>query len=72
VSNQPFQTEQNGRSAEFVFHHKGTPVGDFRKAWATAYVAAELGKMICPKCNAEGSERTCEHFTISAAQRRAT
>jgi integrase len=26
----------NQRFAEFVFHHNGLPVGDFRKAWATA------------------------------------
>jgi integrase len=26
----------NQRFAEFVFHSKGVPVGDFRKAWATA------------------------------------
>jgi len=26
----------NQRFAEFVFHSKGVPIGDFRKAWATA------------------------------------
>ena len=48
------------RFAEFVFHHKGEPVGDFRKAWASACVAAGLGKMICPKCGREGAAHTCE------------
>ena len=43
-----------------MFHDKGEPVGDFRKAWASACVSAGLGKMICPKCGDEGAERVCE------------
>ena len=31
------------RFAEFVFHHKGEPIGDFRKAWATACKRAGVG-----------------------------
>jgi hypothetical protein len=46
--------------AEFVFHSKGERVGDFRKAWAAACVAAGLGKMVCPKCGMEGAEKICE------------
>jgi len=34
-----------------IFHRDGEPVGDFRKAWATACVMAGLGKLVCPKCN---------------------
>jgi integrase len=34
------------RFAEYVFHHNGEPVGDFRKAWASACVAAGVGKML--------------------------
>lgn len=30
------------RFAEYVFHRKGEPVGDFRKAWATACKAANV------------------------------
>ena len=30
------------RFAEFVFHDKGEPIGDFRKAWATACKAANI------------------------------
>jgi integrase len=33
-----------------IFHRDGEPVGDFRKAWATACVMAGLGKLVCPKC----------------------
>jgi integrase len=33
------------RFAEFVFHRNGQPIGDFRKAWASACVSAGLGKM---------------------------
>ncbi len=31
------------RFAEYVFHDKGEPVGDFRKAWATACKLANVG-----------------------------
>jgi integrase len=48
------------RFAEYVFHRNGERITEFRKAWATACVAAGLGKMVCPKCRAEGSTRTCE------------
>lgn len=34
-----------------LFHRDGEPVGDFRKAWATASCLARLGKLVCPKCN---------------------
>jgi integrase len=53
------------RFAEYVFHSDGNPVGDFRKAWATACVAAGLGKMICPKCSAESSDRICEQCQVA-------
>lgn len=49
----------NTRFAEYVFHSDGEPVGDFRKAWASACVAAGLGKMVCPKCGSEGVEKLC-------------
>jgi integrase len=52
------------RFAEYVFHDKGEPVGDFRKAWASACVAAGLGKMVCPKCGTEGAERICESCEV--------
>jgi hypothetical protein len=34
--------EKMPRVAEDVFHHKGEPIGDFRKAWASACIAAGL------------------------------
>jgi integrase len=46
--------------SEFVFHCDGAPVGDFRKAWATACVAAGMGHMVCPKCGTESADKTCE------------
>jgi integrase len=54
--------DENGgsRFAEYVFHRNGQPIGDFRKAWATASVAAGLGKMVCPECKTEGSSSYCE------------
>jgi len=34
------------RVAEHVFHRDGDPVGDFRKAWATACIAAGLYRVV--------------------------
>jgi integrase len=44
----------------FVFHQKGEPVGDFRKAWATACVAAGMGQFVCDRCNQPVDGHTCE------------
>jgi hypothetical protein len=57
------------RFAENVFHRDGEPVGDFRKARATACVAAGLGKMICLKCEQESADRTCEKCEGPTLQR---
>ncbi len=42
----------------WVFHRDGEPVGDFRKAWATACVMAGLGKLVCPEC---GEQTDADH-----------
>lgn len=34
----------------FIFHRNGQPIGEFRKSWATACVAAGLGAFECSKC----------------------
>ena len=34
----------------WIFHHDGKPVGDFRKAWATACCKAGIGELLCPNC----------------------
>jgi integrase len=47
------------RFIEYVFHRDGEPIGDCRKAWASACVAAGVGKMICPQCRSEGAARRC-------------
>jgi integrase len=44
----------------YVFHQMGEPVGDFRKAWATACVAAGLGQFVCNRCNVPVDGHTCE------------
>ena len=44
----------------FIFHLNGEPVGDFRKAWATACVAAGQGKFICKTCDQSASGHRCE------------
>lgn len=38
--------------AEFIFHRgDGQPVGEFRKSWKAACIAAGVGKMVCARCN---------------------
>lgn len=46
--------------SQYVFHRDGEPIREFRKAWATACVAAGLGRMVCPKCN-EGATHSCKN-----------
>jgi integrase len=44
----------------YVFHVRGEPVGDFRKAWAAACVAAGLGQLVCDRCNRIVEGHLCE------------
>ena len=51
--------------ASTIFHRDGEPVGEFRKSWSSACVAAGLGKMLCPKCQTEGATNTCSKCKIA-------
>lgn len=53
------KAEGGAMLAAFVFHSEGKPVGDFRKAWATACVASGLGHFICHCCKATLDGRNC-------------
>lgn len=46
--------------SRFIFHQYGQPVGDFRKAWATACVKARLGQFYCKACNHPVGGHRCE------------
>jgi integrase len=50
----------------FIFHRKGEPICEFRKAWARACCMAGLGKMVCPQCG-EGvdAKGACEKCAVS-------
>jgi hypothetical protein len=50
----------------YVFHQKGEPVGDFRKGWATACVAAGLGQFVCDHCNQTLKGHSCEECNREA------
>ena len=52
--------------AAHVFHLDGHPVGDFRKAWATACVAANLGHYECGHCKQPIVERKCKRCRTEA------
>ena len=44
----------------WIFHRTGEPIGDFRKAWATACVMAGLGQWVCPTCDGKvDAEHKC-------------
>jgi len=45
---------------KWVFHLDGRPVGDFRKAWATASVAAGLGQFLCLTCDKTVESHKCK------------
>lgn len=46
--------------ADLVFHRQGQPIGDFRKAWQTACVAAGVGRFVCRRCEQTVIGHRCE------------
>lgn len=44
----------SGVLTNLVFHRKGKSIGEFKRSWAAACVAAGLGSMKCPKCGESG------------------
>ncbi len=55
------QVKVNGvlQMSEFFFHRNGRQVGEFRKAWQSACLAAGVAQMICPQCESCGVEKRC-------------
>lgn len=49
-----------------VFHHDGEPIGDFRKAWATACVVCGLGRFFCDCCKQPVTGHRCEQCNVEA------
>jgi integrase len=48
------------KQEEPVFHRGDRKrILEYRKSWQTAAIKAELGTMVCPKCNSSGPEKTC-------------
>lgn len=62
----PVETKTGVLLSAYVFHQKGQPVGDFRKAWATACVAAGLGQFVCDHCHQTIEGHTCEQCNREA------
>jgi integrase len=60
------RTKKGVMLAAFIFHRVGKPVGDFRKAWATACVAANLGQLVCDGCNQAVSGHRCDECGCAA------
>lgn len=54
------ETKAGALLSAYVFHREGEPIADFRKAWATASVAAGLGQFVCDRCNQTVEGHTCE------------
>jgi integrase len=60
------KTEGGVSLAAYVFHNEGAQVGDYRKAWATACIAAGLGQFVCRRCNQTISGRRCKECRVDA------
>ena len=41
------KTESGTTIADFIFHHEGSPIVDYRKAWHSACVINGLGRFVC-------------------------
>jgi integrase len=59
-----FETPDGTVLCEYIFHRNGEPVGEFRKSWARACVAAGVGMMFCPKCKSEDGALYCPRCNI--------
>jgi integrase len=60
------KTEGGVTLAAYVFHHEGAQVGDFRKAWATACVAAGQGRYVCDRCKQTVNGHRCKECSGEA------
>ena len=54
------ETKTGVRLSAYVFHLSGEPIGDFRKAWATACVAVGQGQYVCDGCKQPVDGHTCK------------
>lgn len=61
------KTEQGLTLSAYVFHLKGAPVGDFKKAWASACVAANLGRFNCSVCKTAVTGHRCGNCSSVAS-----
>ena len=56
--------------SDYVFHcGDGRPIGDIRKAWWTACVAAGVGQMVCGRCEQTMTVRRCPRCKIKTKYR---
>jgi integrase len=53
--------------AAHVFHQNGVPLGDFRKAWATACVASGLGQFYCARCQQPVGGHLCKKCGVASS-----
>jgi integrase len=59
------KTDDGVTLSALIFHRgDGERVGEFRKSWKTACVAAGAGKWICRKCQSEGTEKSCDECNV--------
>jgi integrase len=60
------KTEGASMMAGLVFHNQGHPIGDIRKAWASACVATGRGQFLCRNCNEPVIGPRCEKCNSGA------
>jgi integrase len=61
------KTEQGIMLSASIFHLNGRPVGDFKKAWASACVAANLGRFNCRVCKTVVTGHRCGNCGTAAS-----
>jgi integrase len=54
------KTDTGVTLSAFVFHREGQPIGDIRKSWQTACVAAGVGKFLCRHCEQPATGHKCD------------
>ena len=60
------ETDGASMLVDLVFHNQGRPIGDIRKAWASACVTTGHGEFFCRRCSEPAKGARCEKCNSGA------